>query len=57
MLPNHYEAEKLWKDRQAEWERRVRRGDFINHERKRVSFFKKLFASRKKPSNLPPNRK
>ncbi|WP_156889589.1 hypothetical protein [Paenibacillus harenae] len=32
MLFHPYAAEKLWEDRQIEWERRDRRGDFVKQE-------------------------
>jgi hypothetical protein len=47
MRLNHYIAEQLWKDQEQEWERRVRRGDFIEYGIPKASFFKKLFSSRK----------
>lgn len=32
MMPIAYVEQKLWNDRQAEWSRRERRGDFIVYD-------------------------
>ncbi|WP_053376077.1 hypothetical protein [Paenibacillus sp. FJAT-27812] len=56
MSLNHYIAEQLWKDQEQEWERRVRRGEFIEYGLPKASFFKKWFSSRKvKVSRLSEN--
>lgn len=36
MQEQEYIYEQLWKDREAEWEQRVRRGDFIQRYPNRV---------------------
>jgi hypothetical protein len=47
MMIDQYVAEQLWNEREQEWERKVRRGDFIEYGMPKVSFFRKLFSSRR----------
>lgn len=47
MLVNHYIAEKLWEDHEREWEVRVRRGEFVEGDQPKASFFRRLFSSRR----------
>lgn len=51
MMIEHYVAEQLWNEREQEWERKVRRGDFIDDGAPRVSILKKIFSDRKANRN------
>jgi hypothetical protein len=52
MLFHNYVAESLWRDQQQALEKRIRRGDFIDHEivadTPKVSTIGKWLSSRKK---------
>ncbi|WP_054024784.1 hypothetical protein [Bacillus sp. FJAT-28004] len=52
MLFHNYVAESLWRDQQQALEKRIRRGDFIDHkivaDTPKVSTIRKWLSSRKK---------
>ncbi|WP_419873467.1 hypothetical protein [Candidatus Pristimantibacillus sp. PTI5] len=47
MLVHYYIAEKLWEERERDWELRVRRGEFMKAEQPKPSFIRRLLSRRR----------
>ncbi|MFX3632794.1 MAG: hypothetical protein ACE3L7_06935 [Candidatus Pristimantibacillus sp.] len=55
MLSHYYVAEVLHNLQEQEWNRRVRRGDFVQDHSTKVSWGKSLFCFNKQTPNHPSN--